>query len=166
MKKHSISKLNRFTTLPILLDLLQRKKLTLLNPKLWEDKNDSEIILSYKEKKKIKNIFALCFSHNDETIHHWKTFSNGPSGCLIEFDANKLISLIDTVKGLRHGKVTYKKLSEIEKKKVPLKNLPFTKRWPYRCEEEYRLIMETSEDLDFYEIEIPLNFIRRITISQ
>ena len=49
---------------------------------------------------------------------------------------------------------------------MPLKNLPFTKRWPYRCEEEYRLIMETSEDLDFYEIEIPLNFIRRITISQ
>ena len=72
MSSQKIQKLNRFTTLPILLDLLERKKLTLLNPILWEDKNDSEIILEYKKRKNIKNLFALCFSHNDETIHHWK----------------------------------------------------------------------------------------------
>ena len=117
MSSQKIQKLNRFTTLPILLDLLERKKLTLLNPILWEDKNDSEIILEYKKRKNIKNLFALCFSHNDETIHHWKTFSNGPSGCLIEFDAEKLIAHIKKIPGIKIGRVEYKKINEVQKNK-------------------------------------------------
>jgi hypothetical protein len=162
-----IKKINRFTTLPILLDLLQRKKLTLLNPKLWEDKNDSEIILEYKKRKGIKNLFAVCFSCNDETVHHWKTFSHGPSGCLIEFNAKKLMAIFEQY-GLTHGLVQYKKLSDIEKRgaTIEMNKIPFTKRWPYRCEEEYRVIYETNDDMDFFEIEIPLNVIQKITISQ
>ncbi|MFD2602802.1 DUF2971 domain-containing protein [Flavobacterium suzhouense] len=162
-----ISKLNRFTTLPILLDMLERKKLTLLNPRLWEDKNDSEIILEYKSRKGIENLFALCFSHDDETIHHWKTYSNGPSGCVIEFDAKKLFAILDEIPGLKHGKIIYKKIDDVSsKKKIELDDVPFTKRWPYRCEEEYRIIYETNEKMDFYEIEFPLSVIRKVTISQ
>ncbi len=56
-----ITRLNRFTTLPVLLDLLERKKLVLLDPKSWDDKNDTEVILAYKKKAKIENLFALCF---------------------------------------------------------------------------------------------------------
>ncbi|PZR12164.1 MAG: hypothetical protein DI539_20255 [Flavobacterium psychrophilum] len=162
-----ITKLNRFTTLPILLDMLERKKLTLLNPRLWEDKNDSEIILEYKSRKGIENLFALCFSHDDETIHHWKTYSNGPSGCVIEFDAKKLFAILDEIPGLKHRKVIYKKIDEVSSKKtIELTDVPFTKRWPYRCEEEYRIIYETNEKMDFFEIEIPLSVIRKVTISQ
>ena len=164
-----ITKLNRFTTLPILLDLLERKKLTLLDPKSWEDRNDSEIILEYKKRKKIKNLFAICFSHGDETIHHWKTFSNGTSGCVIEFDAKKLFEIIDKVDGLRHGKIAYKKLSNIEKKEtiINIDDIPFIKRWPYRCEEEYRIIVENNnENESLYDIEISLDVIKRITINQ
>ena len=162
-----IKKINRFTTLPILLDFLHRKKLTLLDPKLWEDKNDSEIIMEYKRIKSIKNLYALCFSCNDETIHHWKTFSHGPSGCVIEFNAKKLIAIFDKY-NLRHGLIQYKKLSEIERKDfvIEIDKIPFTKRWPYRCEEEYRVIYETDKDINFFEIDIPLNTIQRITISQ
>lgn len=166
MKSEKVVKLNRFTTLPILLDILERKKLTLLNPILWEDKNDSEIILEYKKRKNIKNLFALCFSHNDETIHHWKTFSNGPSGCIIEFDAVKLISHIEKIPGIKQGKVEYKKINEIQKNEISVDKMPFTKRWPYRCEEEYRVIIETEEEMDFYEIVIPLDLIKKVTISQ
>ena len=166
MTSEKILKLNRFTTLPILLDLLERKKLTLLNPALWEDKNDSEIILEYKKRKSIKNLFALCFSHSDETIHHWKTFSNGPSGCLIEFDAIKLISHIEKIPGIKQGKVEYKRITEIQNNKISVDKMPFTKRWPYRCEDEYRIIIETEEDMDFYEINIPLDLIKKVTISQ
>jgi len=162
-------RLNRFTTLPVLLDVLQRKKLTLLDPKLWDDKNDSEVILEYKARKGIKNLFALCFSVGDETVHHWKTFSHGPSGCNIEFDRAKLFSIIDQIPRLRHGKVAYRKLLEVEGGDNALRvdDMPFTKRWPYRCEEEYRIIVE-SDDIHqtFYEIDIPLEVIRRITISQ
>lgn len=161
--------LKRYTTLPILLDLLQRKKLRLLDPELWEDKNDLEIILEYKRKKNIINLFAYCLSHGDETIHHWKTFANGISGCAIEFDAQKLFIILDEIPNLRHKKVIYKKLSEIEKKSKPLNvnDIPFTKRWPYRCEEEYRIIVEGSQGNDtFFDIDIPLDIITRITINQ
>ena len=44
--------------------------------------------------------------------------------------------------------------------------MPFTKRWPYRCEEEFRIIIETNEEMDFYEIDIQLDFIKKVTISQ
>lgn len=147
--------------------MLERKKLTLLNPRLWEDKNDSEIILEYKSRKGIENLFALCFSHDDETIHHWKTYSNGPSGCVIEFDAKKLFAILDEIPGLKHGKIIYKKIDDVSsKKRIELDDVPFTKRWPYRCEEEYRIIYETNEKMDFYEIEFPLSVIRKVTISQ
>ena len=39
-------------------------------------------IKAYKEKKEIKNLFALCFSHGSETIS-LETFANGSSGCCI-----------------------------------------------------------------------------------
>jgi hypothetical protein len=169
MKPEPIKKLNRYTTLPVLLDLLQRKKLTLLDPKLWDDRNDAEVLLEYKKRKKIKNIFAACFSHGDETVHHWKTFSNGTSGCVIEFDAVKLFALIDAVPHIIHKKVIYKKISEIEGKEatIAIDEMPFIKRWPYRCEEEYRIIVESNNSTDtFFEIDIPLDIIKRITISQ
>jgi len=168
MKPETIKKLNRFTTLPVLLDLLQRKKLTLLDPKLWDDRNDSEVILEYKARKKIKNLFAVCLSCGDETVHHWKTFSNGNSGCVIEFNAQKLFKIINKIENLRHKKVVYKKLSEIEDKntRIDIDQMPFTKRWPYRCEEEYRIIVETNNKETFFEIDIPLDIINKITISQ
>ena len=168
MAVKKIKKLNRFTTLPVLLDLLERKKLTLLDPKLWDDTNDSEVILAYKEKKGIKNLFAVCLAHGDETVHHWKTFSDGTSGCLIEFDAEKLFDIIDKIPGLRHDKISYRKLLQIEKRDtiIDIDKMPFTKRWPYRCEEEYRIIVENNTEDTFFEIDITLDIIRRITISQ
>jgi len=168
MKSELIQKLNRFTTLPILLDLLQRKKLTLLDPKSWDDRNDAEVILEYKKRKKIKGLFVACFSYGDETVHHWKTYSNGASGCVIEFSAAKLLSIVDKTPNLIHRKVEYRKLSDIEAKNsiLDIDKIPFTKRWPYRCEEEYRIIAETDSDERSFEIDIPLDIINRITISQ
>jgi len=42
------------TDLPNLIDLLNNSKLTLLDPLVWEDKNDSYFLLKYKEAKKLK----------------------------------------------------------------------------------------------------------------
>lgn len=166
--KSEIKRLSRYTTLPVLLDLLERKKLTLLNPELWDDKNDSLVILAYKQKKNIKNLFAICMSHGDETVHHWKTFSNGTSGCVIEFDAERLFMMVEKIPNLRHAKVQYRKLSDVENKKsiVEIDQMPFTKRWPYRCEEEYRIIVTDDSENDFFDIPITLDIIKRITISQ
>ena len=168
MPKAPIPRLSRYTTLPVLLDMLQRKKLTLLDPKYWEDRNDSEIILEYKRRKNIQNLFAMCLSCGDETVHHWKTFSNGNSGCMIEIDAPKLFAILNKVPDLVHGKVIYKKLADVEGKHrpIPVDKMPFTKRWPYRVEEEYRIIVTPKTNESFFDIDIPLNIINRIVISQ
>ncbi len=161
-----LNRLNRFTTLPVLLDLLERKKLILLDPKTWDDKNDTAVILAYKERASIDNLFALCFTHDYETIHHWKTFANGASGCCIEFDASMLIEILDKTKGIVHGKVQYKKIVDAGKAATRLKKVPFTKRKPYECEQEYRVIWEGSTSDESFEIDISLEVIRKITFSQ
>jgi hypothetical protein len=161
-----LKKLNRFTSLPVLLDLLKRKRLVLLDPAVWEDKNDSEIMSEYQKRKRAGKLFALCFSQGDETIHHWKTFADGISGCCIEFDAARLENHLTPHPGIRHGPVKYKKITEVDKSRIEIDAIPFTKRWPYRCEEEYRIIWEGDSTEDQFEIGIDLHVINKITISQ
>ena len=163
--KEEIKKLSRYTTLPFLLDYLERKKLVLLDPSMWEDKNDSLIIENYKLKTKYKKVLALCFSYKNETIHHWKTFANGPSGCCIEFNGKKLINIFKQNENLRHGVIRYKKIKDLYKSFTALNKIPFRKRVPYSTEGEYRLIWESFTD-DKFEIDVPIEIITRITFSQ
>lgn len=160
-----MKRLNRYTTLPVLLDMLKRKRLVLLDPKSWEDKNDSEILLEYKKRKKVRKLFALCFSYGDETIHHWKTFADGTSGCCVEFDSQKLIDLLNSIH-VRYGKVEYKKLNDVKNGTINIDDIPFTKRWPYRCEEEFRVIWTGNTSKENFEIPFDLHMITKVTISQ
>lgn len=162
--------LNRFTTLPVLIDLLRRKKLVLLSPEKWEDRNDAEVMLEYKKRNKLKHLYAVCFAEGDETIHHWTAFSNGSSGCCIEFDRELLLSEVNKTKGIRTGAVKYKKLKDVKSEAIKVADMPFTKRWPYRCEEEYRIIFESKSESaasnGLFDIDISLKCIRKITINQ
>lgn len=166
MKVADLYKLNRYTTLPVLLDMLTRKRLVLHDPKSWEDKNDSKVMLEYKRRKKVPRLFALCFSWGDETIHQWKAFADGISGCCIEFNARKLIAELGNVKGVTQGLVHYRKVHELGDEAIEVARMPFTKRWPYRCEDEYRVIWEGKSKDTFYEIPIDLKLIRKITLNQ
>jgi hypothetical protein len=162
----NIKKLNRFTTLPILLDYLERQKLVLLDPSSWDDKNDTEIILEYKRRSGKEKLFALCFTHEGETIHHWKTFANGSSGCCIEFSANKLLKIINEIPQLRYGAVEYKKINHAKTSALDLDKIPFTKRHPYENEREFRIIWEGKCDQNIFELDVPIETINRITFSQ
>jgi hypothetical protein len=164
-KKRS-RKLNRFTTLPVLLDLLKRKKIVLLNPLTWEDRNDAEIILEYKKRKRIPDLFAVCFGIGDETIHHWKTYANGISGCCIEFDEDKLLKSFQDVKKFRWGDVEYMRVKKIENTAIPIERIPFTKRWPYRCENEFRILWEGKTSRSTIDVHIDFDSINKITLSQ
>jgi len=159
----SSNKLNRFTTLPFLIDLLKTKKLILLSPKTWEDHNDTDILLDYKEKQKIVGLLALCFTDQSETIHHWKAFSSGESGCCIEFDKTKLLDILSMDKRIEHKKVNYPTI--INSSIVSTEDIPFTKRLPYRCEQEYRIIMKHEENILFHPLDIKLDLITKITLS-
>lgn len=160
-----VKRLNRYTTLPVLLDFLERKKLVLLDPKSWDDRNDSEVILAYKKKKNIDKLFALCFSYGSETIHHWKAFANGSSGCCIEFNAEKLIEIFEK-ENLIHAKIKYLKIREVKPASFDLDKMPFIKRYPYACETEYRVLSQGSNLENVFELDVPLDVINKITISQ
>ncbi len=53
--------LNRYTSLPYLIEILTDRHLTMLSPKTWEDRNDSFYLERYKVERKLKLILALCF---------------------------------------------------------------------------------------------------------
>lgn len=163
---NDLRRLNRYTTLPILLDMLKRKRLVLLDPENWEDKNDYEILLEYKRRKGVQSLLALCFSYGDETIHDWNTFAFGTSGCCVEFNAQPLIALLKSIPNVQCRPVKYKKIKEVKVDSINVRDIPFTKRWPYRCESEFRVIWIGDTPQASYEIPIDLSMITKVTISQ
>ena len=60
--------LRRYTNLPALLYLLRERKITLLDPASWDDKNDSYFLSLYHQKKQLKSVLALCFTPAFETL--------------------------------------------------------------------------------------------------
>lgn len=164
------NKLSRFTTLPVLLDMIIKKHLVFSDWKLWEDKNDTELLKIYRERRTAKKVLVLCFLKEHETIHHWKAFADGMCGCCIEFNKKMLISLLSALKkkgeNLSFGPIVYQKLKDVCDGSVGdcAEMIPFKKRWPYRYEKEFRVIWEGSEDS--YKItDVDLAMITKITFS-
>ncbi len=158
--------LRRYTDLPALLHLLTEQKLTLLDPKTWDDKNDAFFISLYKENKKLKTVLGLCFSQTSETYHHWRVFSNGPAGVCIVFDRDALLTAMKKVHGLSTGSMNYMTLADAKKKVIRIKELPFLKRNGFKPEKEFRAIFESAtDDLPALSVDIPLACIRSVSLS-
>ena len=100
--------LNRYTNLPIALDILVQRRVTLLSPETWEDRNDAFYLERYREEKNLRTLVAICFSARGETFHHWKVFSSGSSGVCIEFDKNRLLKAFPSSRGFRYGEIEYR----------------------------------------------------------
>jgi hypothetical protein len=156
--------LRRYTTLPVLLDLLKEKQLTLISPTSWADRNDSFYLELYMNGRKAKSVLALCLSEAGETFHHWKVFTKGSDGVCIQFHRDVLLDSVNSIENLLHGPVEY---VEINKAKPPrLDRLPFLKRFPYRDEKEYRLVyIDPEHEIDFKCVPIPIDSIEKITLS-
>ena len=158
--------LNRFTSLPIALDVLYARRITLLSPETWEDRNDAYYLERYRDERKLRSLLAICFSLRGETFHHWRVFSNGSAGACIEFDKDKLLRLISGKKGFRHDKVSYHWIGDLRKQKPALESWPFSKRKPFEDEAEYRITFESKTDsLRAYSVPIDLSVIRKVTLS-
>jgi hypothetical protein len=82
--------LRRYTNLPALIHLLTKRKITLLDPESWDDKNDSRFLTLYGKKNSLKTVLALCFAKSRETYHRWRVFADGPSGVCVRFDRKRL----------------------------------------------------------------------------
>ena len=158
--------LRRYTDVPALLYLLNRKVVTLLDPGSWEDTNDSHYLSLYKGYRRLECVLALCFTQAGESYHHWRVFANGAGGVCIQFNR---ISLLDEVKrhgGIRAKDVKYVTLPAIRSTPPSGRDLPFVKRYGYAHEREFRLIYESQtvcpKTLD---IPVALSSIVRVTLS-
>lgn len=158
--------LRRFTDLTALMYLLHKRKITLLDPASWEDKNDSHYLTLYREKRKFKSVLALCFTQTDERYHYWSVFSPGASGICVKFNRAALCAAVDKHADVQMEPVTYLMLQEIRKKKLKVAQLPFLKRHAFEHEDEFRIIYTSKKKkLSKLDISIPLSCIEKITLS-
>jgi hypothetical protein len=156
----------RYTDLPALIQILTNRKLTLLDPSFWDDKNDSYFLATYKEKKELQSVLALCFTKESETYHHWRVFSSGASGVCVNFDSEKLETAFAKAKGVKFQEVTYLALKELRDNRPTIARLPFVKRIPYKHEKEFRALWESESDKAFFlDVPIDISSITRITLS-
>jgi hypothetical protein len=158
--------LYRYTSLPILLDILHQKRITLLSPGTWEDRNDAHYLERYKEESKLRTLLAICFSAGRERFHHWRVFSSGSSGVRIEFEKEQLLSVLENRAGFRHQAVEYRLIQNVKARRPELKSWPFLKREAFKDECEYRIIFESSREiLQSVCVPLDLSSIRLITLS-
>lgn len=157
--------LRRYTDVPALIYLLRQRKITLLDPRTWDDKNDTHYLSIYKRKKSLKSVLCLCLTGASETFHHWRVYANGSSGVCIRFDRVKLVKAL-AKHGLTVKAVRYLTLVDNRKNSLRLEDLPFSKRVGYIHENEFRVIYEsTSIKKKTFDVAIPLSCINRITLS-
>lgn len=158
--------LNRYTSLPSLLDILQRKQITLLSPSTWADRNDSHFLERYQEERSLKSVLALCFSTRPETFHHWQVFAEGASGVCLQFNAEIFLAGLKGIPGLRMNWVRYEKVIDLEKQPPPTSRWPFVKRIPYEDEAEFRLVYEDRRNKTHaHSIDFDIESLERITLS-
>jgi len=158
--------LRRYTNIPALIYLLRERKITLLDPASWDDKNDSYFLSLYRQKKNLESVLALCFTPAYETYHHWRVFAGGSSGACISFDRRRLLAAVKKQAGVRSKTVQYLTLNDIKEMNVKTAQLPFLKRSAYGDEREFRILYESSVQKDnTLDIAIPLACIDRITLS-
>lgn len=158
--------LRRYTDLPALLHILTTRRLTLLDPTFWDDKNDAHFMAVYKARKKLKSLLALCFSEASETYHHWRVFSGSPAGVCIVFDKNRLLEDIAQVPEISVGSMNYLTMTEARRKSFQIDELPFVKRYAYKPEREFRaLYASPSVETSSLDLPILLSSISRISLS-
>jgi hypothetical protein len=162
----SNSVLRRYTDIPSLIYLLSERKITLLDPQSWDDRNDSRYLALYREKRRLASVLALCFTQSGETYHHWRVFADGPAGVCVRFGRSEILAAIKRHVVVRTGTVKYQKLSEMRAAKPRVSELPFLKRFAFGHENEFRIMYESkAETRSSLDVPIPLSCIERITLS-
>jgi len=159
--------LKRYTNLASLVSILHTKKLTLLDPSRWEDKNDSTYLKIYAERLRLNSLYAMCFTMVPETSHHWKVYSPGADGVCIYIKTEEFFAHLKEINGIRHNLVSYKQVDELELNPPNINQLPFLKRYAFRGEEEYRVIYESSKmtSKKYYKIPFEISWIEKIILS-
>jgi hypothetical protein len=165
MSQSSDKILRRYTDIPALMYMLSSRKITLLNPTNWDDRNDSHYLQLYKEKKDLGDVLALCFTEAGETYHHWRVYSSGNSGVCIRFNKKRLLDHIREQRFVHVGLVKYQLISHVRIANLSVDELPFLKRFGFLDEQEFRLICDSSTPQQSKDFPIPLDCIDKILVN-
>jgi len=159
--------LRRYTSLSVLIDMIERQSISFMNPSFWDDRNDAFALERFRQLEHHGSVFALCLTGSEETYHHWKVFSPGMEGVCIWFDRALLIdSFEEETDELLHGDVTYHTIADLKSMRPSPDRIPFLKRIQFADEREYRfLITEDEPHLDRCEQKFDLSLIKRVTLS-
>jgi hypothetical protein len=161
-----LTHLKRYTELPYVLQVLQTRQLTLVNPNSWDDKNDSHFVQTFKEKNGFGSVLALCLTEAGQTYHHWRIFTQGASGACLFFDKEKLLSWINETGLITGREVKYQTLQKIRNKTPQVNDLPFLKRKAYEHEAEFRLLYSTkAKSVPFKSFDFPIEIIEGIYLN-
>ena len=132
--------LRRYTDVLSVIDIVRERRLTLLSPQAWPDRNDALGLELYRKITGAVAVYASCLTDAAETSHHWQIFSNHNHGVCVVFDKDKLTSAFDEA-DVKHGPMQYRTLKEIrETEGLDISSLPFLKRDTFKAEKEYRAI--------------------------
>lgn len=168
-KLHSMTEsskvFRRYTDLASLLDLLQRRAITLLRPESWDDRNDRLMMETYARHLELKTLLALCLTSRGETYHHWKVFTDKNNGVCIQFRRDGFNQAMQAG-GVKVQKVEYLKLEQLVAENHPIEKLPFLKRFGFGDEGEYRAVYENKAPEDrLKQVQIDLDIIERISLN-
>ena len=156
--------IRRYTSLSAVIDMLMRREIALLDPHLWDDRNDTYFMDLYKSYKGVSGLYGMCCTQAAETYHHWRVFSGGAHGACIKLKRKPFEASLLQMPETRTGEVTYVLLDELDKLgPQDRENLPFLKRFGYGPEKEYRVIA-TSREPQQKLIKIPLDLAHIETI--
>ncbi|WP_431127010.1 hypothetical protein [Variovorax paradoxus] len=156
--------LRRYTDLASLLDMLQRRAITLLSPSSWDDRNDRLMMETYREFGKLKTLLALCLTSTGETYHHWKVFTHASNGVCIQFHRAKFIRTMQEA-GVEVKEMSYLKFDQLVADEIPARELPFIKRLAFRHEGEVRALYESTRAENAKTVEFDISIISKITLN-
>lgn len=159
--------LRRYTELPYVLEMLRERKLTLLSPSSWDDKNDAHYLEAYRKHFNYGSVVALCLTSAVQTYHHWKVFTPGASGACVVFDKAGLLQWVDNeIKEIDARPVEYLTLSQLRKRHLMPGDLPFIKRKAYEHEQEVRLLhVSPAKGVKHKAFPLPLELINHILMN-
>lgn len=158
-------KLRRYTDTLSVLDVLWRRHIVLLDPKLWDDKNDSFYIEEYARRSGYAAVMALCLTAESETYHHWSVFARHSGACIVF----KRAAFVQQMQQRRYlcRPVTYRTNPQMASRigADADEDLPFLKRYAFRHEKEHRVVFGSTFSGPTHEIPITLDLIDRIVLS-
>ncbi|MBB4123669.1 hypothetical protein [Martelella radicis] len=122
--------IRRYMSIVALIDTLRQQQLAVLNPESWDDRNDQLFMRVYKSLSKAGGLYGACLVLKRQPLEAYLDSHQPEPGTKI-----------------RYSEVKYLKLAEVKELSPGcVKDLPFLKRYGFKDENEYRIVIETDSE--------------------